>query len=277
MIGCALFGRWIIDAGHDDFHTEIHPPLLMVTGHPQRSQFQRGGEQTNDATVCRILARPYLVSQDFNGHGIVGHLLDELFKAATFRSALIEAHPKVLPPFVGQNFMMFKLRPPTPRRDVRDQLIVTSDLTRRSESVAIQLLKGTDGDSIRVLVVLNAAGYDPPPEPTRHNKRLKLANLVGLAPEIVAVINAALPIIPGHAKIVLARGIETHSYDTPAAPKLGNPVTQPVSELRPVHIPVDTSHVFPIAARSLSSGNGSQLSARPSRKGRRHHGESAGP
>lgn len=26
----AAFGRWIVDCGHDDFHSELHPPLLMA-------------------------------------------------------------------------------------------------------------------------------------------------------------------------------------------------------------------------------------------------------
>ena len=28
-----VYGRWIVDAGHDDFHTEIHPPLVMARAH----------------------------------------------------------------------------------------------------------------------------------------------------------------------------------------------------------------------------------------------------
>jgi hypothetical protein len=30
----ATFGRWIVDCGHDDFHTEIHAPLLMAVATP---------------------------------------------------------------------------------------------------------------------------------------------------------------------------------------------------------------------------------------------------
>jgi hypothetical protein len=33
----AVFGRWIVDCGHDDFHAEIHPPLLMVAAKPIHS------------------------------------------------------------------------------------------------------------------------------------------------------------------------------------------------------------------------------------------------
>jgi hypothetical protein len=246
-----LWGRWIIDAGHNDFHTEIHPPLLMVTGHAQRSQFQPPQGRTRDATVCRILARPYLVSQNFNGHGIVGHLLDEMFKAASFRSGLVEAHPKLMPtPFVGQNFMIFKIRPPTPRVDARDELWVTYDLTRRSRSVAIELLRGSD-DSVRVLVVLNDASYDPPPEPPRHKKKLKLPKLVGLDPEFAAALTAAMnvffPVIPPHLQVILNRGIETHTYNKLPAPGLGKPVSKKVAHLGAANVPIDTSHPFPVA------------------------------
>ena len=32
----ATFGRWIVDSGHPDFHTEIHAPLLMAVAKPTR-------------------------------------------------------------------------------------------------------------------------------------------------------------------------------------------------------------------------------------------------
>jgi hypothetical protein len=246
-----LFGRLIVDAGHDDFHTEIHPPLLMVTGHPQRSQFQARGARKKDATVCRFIARPFLVSQDFGGHGLPGHLIIELGKVIGFLSFGLEAHPRLLPPFVGQNFMMFKIRPPEPRKDPRDQLIVTAQVTRRSNSVAIQLLPGTDSGSLRVLVVLNDASYDPPPEPPRRNRRIKLAEFAGLDPVggtlLFNAVNAAFPVLPGHAQVIVNLGIETHFYTALPAPPLGNAITMDAKRLRPLPQPVDTSHPFPVA------------------------------
>lgn len=40
----AVLGRWVVDCGHNDFHTEIHPPLLFVRAEqfqPKRTQIRR--------------------------------------------------------------------------------------------------------------------------------------------------------------------------------------------------------------------------------------------
>jgi len=59
----ATFGRWIVDCGHDDFHTEIHAPLLMAVATP--SPPPRGVRGASQMTSLRIMSRPYTVSQKF--------------------------------------------------------------------------------------------------------------------------------------------------------------------------------------------------------------------
>jgi len=51
----AAYGPWIIDCGHDDFHTEIHPPTVLAFAHPEGS-----------ATVSNVFSNPYTVTQIFN-------------------------------------------------------------------------------------------------------------------------------------------------------------------------------------------------------------------
>jgi hypothetical protein len=48
----AMKGRWIIDCGHDDFHSELHPITFMAFGH-----------QTGSKTVVHVLDNPYRVTQ----------------------------------------------------------------------------------------------------------------------------------------------------------------------------------------------------------------------
>jgi hypothetical protein len=48
----AMKGRWIIDCGHNDFHSELHPITFMAFGH------QSGGK-----TVVHVLSNPYRVTQ----------------------------------------------------------------------------------------------------------------------------------------------------------------------------------------------------------------------
>lgn len=72
----AMFGRWITDCGHVDFHTEMHPPLLMAFGR------QGTGSSGQPATDSEVISRPYLVSQTFeDGLGARHHLYNELLKA----------------------------------------------------------------------------------------------------------------------------------------------------------------------------------------------------
>ncbi|WP_432945819.1 hypothetical protein ACQPXM_06590 [Kribbella sp. CA-253562] len=252
-----LWGRWIIDAGHNDFHTEIHPPLLMVSARPTRSQFQPQGARTKDATACLLISRPYLVSQLFNNGpfdetGLYGHLVHEWADVQLGVSSLIKAHPKLTRmPFEGLNIMMFKLRPPTPRKDARDQLMVTFELTRRDDSCAIDLLRGTDGDSVRVLIVFNDASYKPPTSPPSRNRRYKVADIKRLDSTAGTIMEGAiftsLGVAP-HAGVILNRGIETHEFPRLAAPPLGPSTTAEVDDLR-ADVPPDNSHPFPIAGK----------------------------
>jgi FIMAH domain-containing protein len=71
----AVFGRWIADCGHTDFHSEVHPPLLMAFGR------QVSGSSGQPVTYSEVISRPYLVSQTFeDGKGVRHHLYNELLK-----------------------------------------------------------------------------------------------------------------------------------------------------------------------------------------------------
>lgn len=71
----AMFGRWITDCGHPDFHTEIHPPLLTAFGR------ETTGAAGQPVTSTEVISRPYLVGQTFeDGKGIRHHLYNELLK-----------------------------------------------------------------------------------------------------------------------------------------------------------------------------------------------------
>jgi hypothetical protein len=48
----AMRGRWIIDCGHNDFHTELHPITFMAFGHHNGSK-----------TIAHVISNPYRVDQ----------------------------------------------------------------------------------------------------------------------------------------------------------------------------------------------------------------------
>jgi FIMAH domain-containing protein len=77
----AMFGRWIADCGHEDFHSEMHPPLLMAFGRQVLGSCQAPGSSAQPVTCSEVISRPYLVSQTFeDGKGVRHHLYNELLK-----------------------------------------------------------------------------------------------------------------------------------------------------------------------------------------------------
>jgi hypothetical protein len=70
-----MFGRWITDCGHADFHTEMHPPLLTAFGRATT------GSAGQPKTTTEVISRPYLTSQTFeDGKGARHHMYNELLK-----------------------------------------------------------------------------------------------------------------------------------------------------------------------------------------------------
>ena len=148
----ALFGRWIIDAGHQDFHTEIHPPLLMVTA--------SGGTSTH----ARITSRPYLVSQSWREGSFRNHLIAEVAKIP-WQSLRLEAHPTVwATPFRGRQSMTMVLRAstsPPPGKTLQVQYALTA---RSGVSVA---MTPALPDGVQIHVTFDSASYQAPPLPSQ--------------------------------------------------------------------------------------------------------------
>jgi hypothetical protein len=72
----AMRGRWIIDCGHNDFHTELHPITFMAFGHAVGSK-----------TVVHVISNPYRVTQLY-GFGTAE--VNSAPKGAPFPQALEE-------------------------------------------------------------------------------------------------------------------------------------------------------------------------------------------
>jgi hypothetical protein len=74
----AIKGRWIIDCGHNDFHSELHPITFMAFGHA-----------SGNKTVVHVLSNPYRVTQLY-GAG-VGELNPATEKGKPFPEAFEHA------------------------------------------------------------------------------------------------------------------------------------------------------------------------------------------
>jgi len=182
----AAFGRWIIDAGHSNYRAEIHQPLLMAGAAPM------GGNV--NGTRALFTSRPFLVghtytvdtSQIYNDNAADDgtfylHMIHEVAKVLGLSctvpdipcSTLVEAHVKVKShPFEGVQLLHFIVRAPSSPKfvDVLPmKLAVSFHFTVRS-GCAVQVTSSA-ADTIDVYVVMNSAGYHPPPLPARstHN------------------------------------------------------------------------------------------------------------
>lgn len=235
----AVFGRWIVDCGHGDFHTEIHPPLLLgaasvykvPVAHPIATQ------PATQFTRAVFTSRPYMVGQTFangkdtnqiykdnsgdDGH-FLEHLLKEIGKAETpipfIGSLQVEAHPKIKEfPFKGVHLFEVIVRSPQPASIRPQHLVVSFHFTVRTPcSVTI---RQNDATSVMLIFVLNSASYTPPPLPKRNDRNYSLSDLnsafgpstLDSAGEVVAgVFNAVLDPI---GLAVLSRGLQTDQYD----------------------------------------------------------------
>lgn len=223
-----VFGRWIVDCGHTNFTTEIHPPLLFVKS-------DGGDNNAAGITQATITSRPFLVTQTFNGFPLPKHILDDLgamysipadpvisgpIIAATYR---MQARPDIeTVPFTGIKIMSFVMRPQFGRISASDRLLVRYQLKVRP-GVAVQVVDNGD-DSITVWIVMNAAAYEPaqlppPDKNVRHTIteiRQKLPEIANQIDKIRALggIFALNPL--GDA--VLEKGFDTDSYILPPAP-----------------------------------------------------------
>jgi hypothetical protein len=148
----AVFGRWIVDCGHQipvtrcdvghtdvhpglkAFRTEIHPPLLMAAARVAAGSLASPSAlASGEFTRVIVTSRPYLVGQTFttdtgniyddsqpDDGPFFGHMIKEVVKVhetllgIPTASIQVEAHPKIKSdPFNGSYEMHLIVRPPS--------------------------------------------------------------------------------------------------------------------------------------------------------------------
>ena len=228
----AVFGRWIIDTGHDfggHFKSEIHPPLLMASASVQSSE-RLGAAMTR----MLMMSRPYLQGQEFaedvanvyidrgdDDGAMFHHLVNELMNVVEGASLRVEAHPKIKErPYRGRRQLHLHVQPPPPPPPAVDHdLVLSYQFTVRSGCMVT--ISAQSADQVDVVADLGPMSSAPPltqrSERTYQPDQLdKLSTGVGLeitmaklAAEIVAQgvgIGAAI------AQLILDRGILTDEY-----------------------------------------------------------------
>jgi hypothetical protein len=178
----ATFGRWIVDSGHNDFHTEIHPPLLMAVATPAPPP--AGVQGASEMTSVQIMSRPYTVSQHFSEGNFIDHLVQEVKNVLSTTLGIpdtswrVEAHPTVLtPPYDGRPYIKLLVQPPPrklPPRGPRDplprpqRLMASYHFTHRT-GVAVRLFDAGNG-TVAIIIVLG--DLSPAPLPPKQDNTI---------------------------------------------------------------------------------------------------------
>lgn len=154
----AMFGRWIVDCGHDDFHTEIHPPLLSVVGYAT----------SDDRSDYTIEGRPFLTSQYFNGKTWWTNAHDTLrdaniaclFVPPVFPCPFnVDWSATMLPPFSGTTTMVFYIRPSSPRPSSVSTMKLRGRVYIRR---GVTFEASPRDDAYQVVVTMNGDEYQVP-------------------------------------------------------------------------------------------------------------------
>jgi hypothetical protein len=226
----AVFGRWIVDAGHEDFHTEIHPPLLIANARVLVTPPESDGGVPY--TASWLISRPFFVGQVFAEGGLFRHLMVELLRAAGWTcpwywppflpcTTRFEAHPPVRRvPFLGRQEMSYLVRPPEPRPSASADLLVSGHFTVRP-GVRVEL-SPAGSDAVLVTVVMEESAYQPPPLPRRSDLSVSEGDLpadvqAGFRALVAAILGLAGFAHAAWFSVVLGRGILTDRYAAPRA------------------------------------------------------------
>lgn len=239
----AVLGRWILDQGHDVdgfYRTEVHPPLLIAS-----AAVVQPSDQNAPRTRVLFMSRPYLSGQTFTTNldtryqdGVdddgpllsplfSSHAFKELFKVLTFRSTMIEMHPKIKSkPFRGSHRAQFVVRPPGPPPASGAQLLVSYRFTVRTPClVAVEPL---DHEAVLVTVEFRERAarreYQPPDLPPRRDETYSTDELDLLSPgsggkvafgeRVIEVLVALFSLVDaGYIRYILGRGMKTDVFD----------------------------------------------------------------
>lgn len=185
----AVYGRWIVDAGHPDFHTEIHPPLLMARA---RSIDSSGNPVTRSAsatTFFQVWSRPYQAGQLFTTNGDTGLALRDYASRIAKTTGDVQAFPPVFAkPFQSVHLVSFTIRPPVPAPRTRPGQVPTEQLQCSyhftvNGSCAVQVIASpAESNSILVILALNSVGYPTLPEPLSQFDKYSIQDLLNQVP-----------------------------------------------------------------------------------------------
>ena len=181
----AVYGRWIVDAGHAEFHTEIHPPLLMAHARCVDATGRPAPATVGATTHVQFWSRPYQSAQLFKNAGDSGITLVDYIKRIVETVRGIYAYPPIHDKaFAGVHLVAFTVRapaqPPRPNPVAVPawQLECSYHFTVNGSCGVEVIPSPADPNAVLVVLALNAVGYPTLPEPPSDNKNFSISDLL---------------------------------------------------------------------------------------------------
>ena len=213
----AIFGRWIVDAGHDDFHTEIHPPLVMARARFVDDNDQRVAPSAEAVTALQLWTRPYQVNQLFSSGDDHNVSLQTYARDILETARDVEAFPQVFPtPFDGAPIVSMILDPPpqpaSPVAAAHARELRCSYHFVSNGSCTVQVQQAPTGGGVVVTLRFNSVNYPHLPELPTTSKDWSINDLLAQASGGVHLSWAE------QGWVDLQSNVRIYTYEAPAMP-----------------------------------------------------------
>lgn len=255
----AVYGRWIVDAGHPEFHTEIHPPLLMARARCVDDHDRPTLPSASATTHFQLWGRPYQSGQLFKTGGDSGLPLREYAKRiAETLPGHIEAFPPIFDnSFRGIHLIPIAVDPPVLRPKPPSRLpqpgqwqLECSYHFITNGACTIEVIKqpwGDGADGVLVLLALNYAGLPKLPEPPHSFDSYTISGLLAEAPGGADLSGVEEALVSIHEHTV--NRVKVRRFAPPATPGMdssGEVPFTPLASLPRSTITKRTDQPFPI-------------------------------
>ena len=255
----AIYGRWIIDAGHVPFHTEIHPPLLMAYARTLDVHGNSVAPSIDAITHMQLWSRPYQAQQKFSSGGSTGLCLQNYIKAITETVRGISAYPPIFAKaFDGVHLVAFTVRPPVPPPvpagptgvEIPQRRLECSYHFTVNGACGVEVFPSpADSNSALLVLALNSAGYPSLGEPPSNMQNLSINELLNEAEKDGAKISGFESAFFWLKKLQLSDHIAFRFFDAPATSALDAVNVVPFTSLATLPrqtVSTDPKSPFPI-------------------------------
>lgn len=253
----AVYGRWIVDAGHNDFHSEIHPPLLLARAEVVNAQGAQVYPDGSAITLMQLWGRPCQAAQKFTDGSSKNLCLQDYLTNISETLGDIVAYPPIFPkPFDGIHLVSFVVRPPSLTPPTGGLAVLGpahlecsySFTTNKSCGVQVQQSL-SDPNAVEVMLALNSAGYPTLSEPPSTQVGYSIDDLRNDIPGNESTLTSILvDIVSTYQSIKDGGKLKVRTYNPLPAPDVTThavPFTA-LSTLPRSQVNVDNTQPFPI-------------------------------